>query len=73
MKGNILTLKYKILKDNKVVAEINKKFFKSILKGTYGIKVIPELDDDSTMLVLGIVIMLHHEKEEKRYDRSLIR
>lgn len=66
MKGNILTLKYKILKDNKEVAEINKKFFKSIIKGTYGIKVIPELDDDSTMLVLGIVIMLHHEKEEKR-------
>jgi uncharacterized protein YxjI len=73
MKGNILTLKYKILKNNKVVAEINKKFFKSILKGTYGIKIIPELDDDSAMLVLGIVIMLHHEKEEKKYERSLIR
>ncbi|TFF69348.1 MAG: hypothetical protein EU516_00105 [Promethearchaeota archaeon] len=66
MKGNIFTLKFKILKDNKVVAEINKKFFKSILKGTYGIKIIPELDDDSAMLVLGIVIMLHHEKEENR-------
>ena len=66
MKGNILTLKYKILKDDKVVAEINKKFFKSILKGTYGVKMVPELDDDSAMLILGIVIMLHHEKEENR-------
>ncbi|TFG17288.1 MAG: hypothetical protein EU531_03675 [Promethearchaeota archaeon] len=66
MKGNILTLKYKILKDDKVVAEINKKFFKSILKGTYGIKMVPDLDDDSAMLILGIVIMLHHEKEENR-------
>lgn len=72
MKGNILTLKYKILKEKKVVAEINKKFFKSILKGTYGIKIIPELDDDSAMLVLGIVIMLHHEKEENKHQRSLI-
>jgi len=66
MKGNILTLKYKILKDDKVVAEINKKFFKSILKGTYGIKMVPDLDDDSALLILGIVIMLHHEKEENR-------
>ena len=66
MKGNILTLKYKILKDNKEVAEISKKFFKSILKGTYGIKMVSDLDDDSAMLILGIVIMLHHEKEENR-------
>ena len=66
MKGNIFTLKFNILKDNKVIAEIHKKFFKSILKGTYGIKIIPDLDDDSAMLVLGIVLMLHHEKEENR-------
>ncbi len=66
MKGNILTLKFKILKDNKVVAEIHKKLFKSLIKGTYGIKMAPELDDDSAMLVLGIVLMIHHEKEENR-------
>jgi uncharacterized protein YxjI len=66
MKGNIFTLKFKILKDNKVVAEIHKKLFKSLIKGTYGIKISPDLDDDSAMLVLGIVLMLHHEKEENR-------
>lgn len=66
MKGNIFTLKFKILKDNKVVAEIHKKLFKSLLKGTYGVKMTPDLDDDSAMLVLGIVLMLHHEKEENR-------
>lgn len=66
MKGNIFTLKFKILKDNKVVAEIHKKLFKSLIKGTYGIKMSPDLDDDSAMLVLGIVLMLHHEKEENR-------
>jgi uncharacterized protein YxjI len=66
MKGNIFTLKFKIIKDKKVVAEIHKKLFKSLIKGTYGIKMSPDLDDDSAMLVLGIVLMLHHEKEESR-------
>ncbi len=66
MKGNIWTLKFKILKDNKVVAEIHKKLFKSLIKGTYGVKMSPEIDDDSAMLILGIVLMLHHEKEENR-------
>ncbi len=66
MKGNIMTLKFKILKDGKMVAEIKKKLFKSMLKGTYGIQMSPDLDDDSALLVLGIVLMLHHEKEEKK-------
>jgi uncharacterized protein YxjI len=66
MKGNIFTLKFKILKDGKEVAEIHKKLFKSLIKGTYGVKMNPDLDDDSAMLVLGIVLMLHHEKEENR-------
>lgn len=64
MKGNIFTLKFKILKDDNVVAEISKKLFK--IKGTYGVTVNPNLDDDSTMLILGIVLMLHHEKEENK-------
>ena len=66
MKGNLMTLKFKILKDGKEVAEIRKKLWKSLLKNTFGIKMSPDLDDDSAMLILGIVIMLHHEKEENR-------
>lgn len=69
MKGNIMTLKFKILKDKKQVAEIKKKLFKSMLKGTYGIQMSPDLDDDSALLVLGIVLMLHHEKEENQKRR----
>jgi uncharacterized protein YxjI len=64
MKGSLSTLKFKILKDKKQVAEIKKKLFKSMIKGTYGIQMSPDLDDDSALLVLGIVLMLHHEKEE---------
>ena len=66
MKGNIFTLKFKILKDGKEVAEISKKLWKSLLRGHYGVQMNPDLDDDSAMLILGIVLMLHHEKEENR-------
>jgi uncharacterized protein YxjI len=64
MKGNIWTLKYRILYEGKEVAEINKKLFK--IKGTYGVKIKQDIDDDMVPLILGIVIMLHHEKEENR-------
>ena len=69
MKGNVMTLKFKILKDGQEVAEIHKKLWKSLLKNTFGVKMSPDLDDDSAMLILGIVIMLHHEKEENRKRR----
>ncbi|MFX1568371.1 MAG: LURP-one-related/scramblase family protein [Promethearchaeota archaeon] len=64
MKGNIWALKYKIIKDGKEIAEISKKLFK--IKGTYGVKINPDISDDMAMLILGIVVMLHHEKEENR-------
>ena len=66
MKGNIFTLKFKILKDGKEIAEISKKLWKSLLRGHYGVQMNPDLDNDSAMLILGIVLMLHHEKEENR-------
>ncbi len=64
MKGNIMALKYKILEGKKEIAEISKKLFK--IKGTYGVKISDEVSDDTTLLILGIVISLHHEKEERR-------
>ncbi|MCJ7646987.1 MAG: LURP-one-related family protein [Candidatus Lokiarchaeota archaeon] len=66
MKGSIFTLKFKIIKDGKEVAEISKKLWKSLLRGHYGVQMNPDLDDDSALLILGIVLMLHHEKEENR-------
>jgi len=64
MKGNIFALKYKIFKGNSEFAEISQKLFK--IKGTYGVKIDPNADDDTSMLILGIVITLHHEKEEAK-------
>ena len=64
MKGSIFKLKYTVFLEDKQVAEISKKFFK--IKDTYGIRIDASLDDDSAMLILGIVAMLHHEKEEAK-------
>lgn len=67
MKGNLWKLKYQIFLEDKPVAEVSKKLFK--IKDTYGVRINPDVDDDSAMLILGIVVMLHHEKEEKEDRR----
>jgi uncharacterized protein YxjI len=63
MRGNLFGLDYKIFKEDNVVAEISKKLFK--IRETYGVRMDQSLDDDTAVLVLGIVIMLHHEGEER--------
>ena len=68
MKGNIWALKFSIQKDGKDIAWVNQKLFR--IRGTYGVKMDPDLDDDTAMLVLGIVVMLHHEKEEAQSSSS---
>lgn len=64
VKGNILKLKYKIRKDGDTIAEVSKKFFKSLIKDSYGVKIDESATEEDTMIILGMVIMLHHEKEE---------
>jgi len=64
LKGNLWKLKYQIFLEDKPVAEISSKLFK--IKNTYGLKIDPSVDDDSAMLILGIVAMIHEEKEERR-------
>ncbi len=67
IKGNLWALKYKILKDKTQIAEISKKLFK--IKDTFGIKIDAGVDDETTMIILGIVIMLAHEHEEAEKRR----
>lgn len=66
IKGKFLKLKYKIQKRGDTIAEISKKFFKSLIKDSYGVKIDKSANDEDAMIILGIVIMLHHEKEENR-------
>lgn len=63
MKGDLFALDYKILRGDVVVAEIGRELFH--ITDTYGVRMDPNLDDDTAMVVLGAVIMLHHEKEEQ--------
>jgi len=64
-KGKIWKLKYDIKKDGDKVAQINQKLFKSIIKDSYGVKIKENVSDEMAMIILGMVIMLHHEKEEQ--------
>jgi uncharacterized protein YxjI len=64
MKGNIWALKYEIVMDGETAANINRKMFR--IKGTYGVQIGSNVSDDMTLLILGIVVMLHHEREEKK-------
>ncbi len=45
------------------VAEITREVFH--VRDTYGVRMDPRLDDDTAVVVLGVVIMLHHEAEER--------
>jgi uncharacterized protein YxjI len=67
IKGNIFKLNYTIQKDDKDIAKIDKKLFK--IKDTFGIRINPDVDDYTTMIILGIVIMLQHEHEERERRR----
>ncbi|MBD3197539.1 MAG: hypothetical protein GF317_20970 [Candidatus Lokiarchaeota archaeon] len=65
MKGNIFKLKYEIKKKGNTIAEISRKFFKSLVRDSYGVKIDEDATDEDAMIVLCTVIMLHHEKEEE--------
>ncbi len=67
MRGDLFALDYQIVKKDAVIAEISRELFH--ITDTYGVRMDPSLDDDSAMVVLGTVIMLHHEKEERQENR----
>jgi uncharacterized protein YxjI len=64
-KGKIFRLKYEIEKDGNEVAEISQKILKSIIQDSYGVRIDRDVSDEDVMIILGMVIMLHHEKEEQ--------
>ncbi len=63
MEGDLFALDYRIVTKDAVVAEVSRELFH--ITDTYGVRMDPNLDDDTAMVVLGAVIMLHHEKEEQ--------
>ncbi|MGZ4881767.1 MAG: LURP-one-related/scramblase family protein [Halobacteriota archaeon] len=67
MEGDLFALDYRIVRGDTVIAEISRELFH--ITDTYGVRMDPYLDDDTAMIVLGAVIMLHHEKEERQENR----
>ncbi len=67
MEGDLLALDYRIVRGDTIIAEISRELFH--ITDTYGVRMDPNLDDDTAMVVLGAVIMLHHEKEEREENR----
>ncbi len=63
-KGKVYRLKYDIEKDGDTVAEISQKILKSIIQDSYGVRIDKGVSDEEAMIILGMVVMLHHEKEE---------
>ncbi len=67
MEGDLFALDYRIVRGDTVIAEISRELFH--ITDTYGVRMDPRLDDDTAMIALGAVIMLHHEKEERQENR----
>ncbi|MGV9172699.1 MAG: LURP-one-related family protein [Promethearchaeia archaeon] len=62
--GKIFRREYNVRKNGNTVAEIDRNFFGSILRNSYGVKMHENLTDEEALIILGVVIMLHHEEEE---------
>ena len=70
MDGDIWRWKY-IIFSGKRLARVYEKLFKGLLpkrliENTYGVQINPNLDDDTAMLVLSFVVMLHYERKYKQ-------
>ncbi|MFO8019259.1 MAG: LURP-one-related family protein [Promethearchaeia archaeon] len=63
--GKIFRREYRVLKKENKVAEIDRKFFGSIIKNSFGVKMDENLTDEEALIILGVVIMLNHEEEEE--------
>ncbi|MFX1503394.1 MAG: LURP-one-related/scramblase family protein [Promethearchaeota archaeon] len=67
IKGNIMGLKYSIIKDGSEIARISKKFWR--VRDTYGLKINKELNDQMAMIILCTVMVLQYEIERIREQR----
>ena len=66
-KGNIMGLKYSIIKDGSEIARISKKFWR--IRDTYGLKINQNLDNQMAMIILCTVMVLQYEIERIREER----
>lgn len=68
IKGNIMGLKYSIIKDGSEIARISKKFWR--VRDTYGLKINQNLNNQMAMIILCTVMVLQYEIERIREERK---
>ena len=66
VKGNFIGLKYEITQDGRVIGSVSRTFW--AIRDTYGLRIDAAVPDQTALLLLGSVIVIHaiHEKRERR-------
>ena len=66
VKGNFIGLKYEITQDGRGIGSVSKTFW--TIRDTYGLRIDATVPDQTALLLLGSVIVIHaiHEKRERR-------
>ena len=63
--GNFLGLNYDIVEHGRSIGSVSKKFW--AIRDTYGLRIEPSVPDQTALLLLGAVMVIHaiHEKRER--------
>jgi uncharacterized protein YxjI len=64
--GNFLGLNYEIVENGRSIGSVSKTFW--AIRDTYGLRIEPTVPDQTALLLLGAVMVIHaiHEKRERR-------
>ena len=64
--GDFFGLKYDIVQDGRSIGSVSKKFW--AIRDTYGLRIEPTVPDQTALLLLGAVMVIHaiQEKRERR-------
>jgi len=64
--GDLFALNYDIVENNQNIGSVSKTFW--AIRDTYGLRIDPTVPDQTALLLLGAVMVIHaiHEKRERR-------
>jgi len=64
--GDFFGLNYEIVENGRSIGSVSKTFW--AIRDTYGLRIVPSVPDQTALLLLGTVMVIHaiHEKGERR-------
>jgi uncharacterized protein YxjI len=68
VKGNLIGLKYEITRDGRSIGSVSKKLW--AIRDTYGLRIESTVPDQTALLLLGSVIVIHANHERRKGSRS---